>query len=343
VESLKVGGRVDKSKIRPAELLETARKAFAPYTFETPESFDWWTLYIIGQRVASKFSIHERVLISGDACHTHSPKAGQGMNASMNDTHNLAWKLVHVLRGWADISLLKTYEFERRQYARDLIDFDKKFSALFSGKPRSELNLEGVTHEEFMKAFQTFGGFTSGIGVRYASSQITGGSSYQSLASEVAIGARMPPQVILRAADSRPIQVQDLLVSDTRFKLLLFLGDLSDNEQRTVVDEVAVALPKILDSFHRDMFDVITISLGGKMAFDYTRVPASLRSHWTKVHIDDTDATGTQGGCVYEEYGINRQRGVVVLVRPDGYVGLLAPLTDVEVLDDYLGGFLIRV
>ena len=45
---------------------------------------------IVGQRVASKFSIHERVFIAGDACHTHSPKAGQGMNASMNDTHNLS-------------------------------------------------------------------------------------------------------------------------------------------------------------------------------------------------------------------------------------------------------------
>ena len=44
---------------------------------------------IVGQRVATQFSVHERVFIAGDACHTHSPKAGQGMNASMNDSHNL--------------------------------------------------------------------------------------------------------------------------------------------------------------------------------------------------------------------------------------------------------------
>lgn len=31
---------------------------------------------IVGQRVASKFSVNERVFIAGDACHTHSPKAG---------------------------------------------------------------------------------------------------------------------------------------------------------------------------------------------------------------------------------------------------------------------------
>ena len=81
---------------------------------------------IVGQRVASKFSLKERVFIAGDACHTHSPKAGQGMNASMNDSHNLSefaldnhiperrltqmavWKLTHVLRGNANMSILKT-------------------------------------------------------------------------------------------------------------------------------------------------------------------------------------------------------------------------------------------
>lgn len=33
--------------------------------------------------------MNDRIFIAGDACHTHSPKAGQGMNASMSDTHNL--------------------------------------------------------------------------------------------------------------------------------------------------------------------------------------------------------------------------------------------------------------
>ena len=39
-----------------------------------------------------------RVFIAGDACHTHSPKAGQGMNVSMQDGFNLGWKLASVLR-----------------------------------------------------------------------------------------------------------------------------------------------------------------------------------------------------------------------------------------------------
>jgi 2-polyprenyl-6-methoxyphenol hydroxylase-like FAD-dependent oxidoreductase len=64
--------------------------------------------HTVGQRVASSFTKRERIFIAGDACHTHSPKAGQGMNASMNDSHNLVWKITHVLRGWAQPSLLKT-------------------------------------------------------------------------------------------------------------------------------------------------------------------------------------------------------------------------------------------
>ena len=43
------------------------------------------------------------------------------------------------------------YELERQKYARDLIDFDKKFSKLFSGKPRTDTNQDGVSHEEFLE------------------------------------------------------------------------------------------------------------------------------------------------------------------------------------------------
>lgn len=39
-------GRVDKSKMGPAKLLEVARKSFHPYTMATPQEIEWWTLYI---------------------------------------------------------------------------------------------------------------------------------------------------------------------------------------------------------------------------------------------------------------------------------------------------------
>ncbi|KAG8936055.1 hypothetical protein FRC00_009802 [Tulasnella sp. 408] len=159
----------------------------------------------------------------------------------MNDTHNLVWKLVHVLRGWAHLDLLKTYEDERRKYAQDLINFDKKFSALFSGKPRTEDNADGVTHEEFLEVFQTFGQFTSGIGIHYQESAIVN-SSGQQHAKGLIVGQRLIPSIILRAADCRPYQIQDLTPSDTRFKLIIFGGDLKDPAQKTKLNSLASEL-----------------------------------------------------------------------------------------------------
>ncbi|KAJ7781886.1 FAD binding domain-containing protein [Mycena maculata] len=343
-------GRIDKNRIGPHKLLEVASKSMYPYVFRTPDEFDWWTIYIIGQRVASKFSVEDRVFIAGDACHTHSPKAGQGMNASMNDSHNLAWKLIYVLRGWAGLSLLKTYELERRKYAQDLINFDVKFSALFSGKPRTEINQSGVSHEDFLKAFQTFGGFTSGIGIHYGESAIVDCRT-QSCARNVVVGQRMPPQALVRAADFRPIELQDLLPSNTLFKLLVFPGDVA------ALDGLAVGLQIIKEKFGHAV-DVISIVSVKRPDFCFMDLPPVLRSHWSKwvfsfvianwlfttfacrVLCDEKDLRGTQGGNAYTAFGIDPHAGAVVCVRPDGYVGMVAPLEDVGAIASYFASFL---
>lgn len=77
-------------------------------------------------------------IASPDAFHTHSPKAGQGMNVSMGDTYSLGWKIAHVLQGKADPSILKTYQSERHQTAQELIDLDYKLSRMFSATPSTD-------------------------------------------------------------------------------------------------------------------------------------------------------------------------------------------------------------
>ncbi|KAG0700774.1 FAD binding domain-containing protein [Suillus ampliporus] len=305
-------GRVDKERMGPEQLLEVARKSLHPYKLNPTNGISWWTLYIIGQRVASKFAIQNRVR--------------QGMNASMNDAHNL------------DTSLLSTYESERRKYALDLIAFDKKFSTLFSGKPLSEENSDGVSHEQFL----------NGIGVHYNPS-VAVNDRNQELASGLVIGERVPPQKFLRAADAWPFELQDLLPSDFRFKLLVFVGDLSDPIQQAKVESMVTDMQKpesFLNHYAtpgkssvNSRFDVITISQGRKEAFDFLRVPTLLRSHWSKVFIDDIDVTGSFGGQGYSYYGVGPE-GALVVVRPDGYVGAIAPLDHVEELDAYFASFM---
>lgn len=75
----KQGQRVDRTKFTPEHVIQNAKKIFAPYTFDVSR-LDWFTAYHIGQRVTDRFSKNERIFIAGDACHTHSPKAGQGMS-----------------------------------------------------------------------------------------------------------------------------------------------------------------------------------------------------------------------------------------------------------------------
>jgi phenol 2-monooxygenase len=75
-----------------------AKKIFHPYTMEFADTY-WWSAYAIGQRLADHFSKDNRIFLTGDACHTHSPKAGQGMNVSLQDGYNIGWKLATVLKG----------------------------------------------------------------------------------------------------------------------------------------------------------------------------------------------------------------------------------------------------
>lgn len=109
------------------QLTEVANAILHPYSIDV-RSVAWSSVYEVGQRLTDRFDDvpdddttgrAPRVFIAGDACHTHSAKAGQGMNVSMQDAFNLGWKLAAVLRGLADESLLHTYSAERQAVAQD--------------------------------------------------------------------------------------------------------------------------------------------------------------------------------------------------------------------------------
>jgi phenol 2-monooxygenase len=86
------GARIDRSAVTPETILSAAQKIMFPHKLSYKHCH-WWTAYQIGQRLGPKFSLHERVFLAGDAVHTHSPKAGQGMNVSMQDSEYILWQL----------------------------------------------------------------------------------------------------------------------------------------------------------------------------------------------------------------------------------------------------------
>jgi len=64
-------------------------------------------------QVADRYS-SGNVLCMGDAVHRHPPTNGLGLNMSVADAHNLAWKLAFVLDGRAGERLLASYSDERQ-------------------------------------------------------------------------------------------------------------------------------------------------------------------------------------------------------------------------------------
>ncbi len=167
---------------------------------------------------------HPRVFIAGDACHTHSAKAGQGMNVSMADTWNLGWKLGAVLSGSARPELLHTYSDERQKIAKQLIEFDREFSKMFSAHPTESggAEEEGVDPEEFQQYFITQGRFTAGVATRYAPSMITAEAMFQHLAAGFPVGMRFHSAPVVRLADAKPVHLGHVARADGAWRVYVF-------------------------------------------------------------------------------------------------------------------------
>jgi len=78
-------------------------------------------VYTHNARIADKFRV-DRILLAGDAAHIMPVWQGQGYNSGMRDAFNLAWKVALVVKGNAGPELLDTYQIERKDHAKAMID-----------------------------------------------------------------------------------------------------------------------------------------------------------------------------------------------------------------------------
>lgn len=197
---------------------------FHPYRVEVAETA-WWSVYSIGQRQANYFTKAHRVFLTGDACHTHSPKAGQGMNVSLQDGYNIGWKLGQLLKGLAPPRILETYVSERQQTATALIEFDRYLTKLFSTSYRLE---NGITADHFKDQFIQAGRYTAGLATKYSPSMLTRPAAGDlKLASRLHVGMRLPTSLVIRHCDAHPLQLVNAVPSDGRWHVVVFAGDIS--------------------------------------------------------------------------------------------------------------------
>ena len=133
----------------------------------------------------------------------------------------------------------------------------------------------------------------TGIAIRYEPSAIVD-ITHQTLAANLPIGERMPPQMFIRAASVKPVEVQDLLPADTRFKILVFAGNISTEKDRAALQVLAVELDKqgnFLRQYGRgdvsrwEVFDVLCFSSAKQDQVDYLgEQPKYRRRSVSKAH-----------------------------------------------------------
>lgn len=173
------------------------------------------------QSVADHY-IKDKIILAGDACHTHSSAAAQGMNTGVHDAMNLTWKLGGVLKGYLKRDVLQTYETERRATAQNLIKLDKAYSTMITGEIPLELKHRGVDVNEILtKAWNESVQFNIGLGVNYDGNLL----NVSPTAGVVTTGRRMPDVPLYKPGARLPTRFHELLRSRGEFTVVVFAGE----------------------------------------------------------------------------------------------------------------------
>lgn len=346
------------------QIIETAQRIFHPYRYDV-KHVAWWSVYEVGQRLTGTFDDvtpaergrrHPRVFIAGDACHTHSAKAGQGMNVSMQDTFNLGWKLGHVLNGRADDALLDTYSVERQVVGQKLIDFDREWSTIMAARTldpeRPELS--GIDPAEVRRLYDASEVQASGFGVHYQPSLITGEAAHQHLATGFPISKRFWSAPVMRVCDATRQQLGHHMRADGRWRLYAFAGReplgaggaVESWAQWLATDPASpYVTTRAPGADAGALFDVKVIWQQGHDDVEHVQVPEVFRPRFGpfQVHDEELVYAADPRADIFDLRGIDRDRGCVVVVRPDMYVATVLPLDRPEELAAYFAPFLLPV
>ncbi len=366
LDKLNENERVTERNITIERLIAAAQRILHPYTLEVKE-VAWWSFYEIGQRLCDKFDdvleaeVDTRlpcVFIAGDACHTHSPKAGQGMNVSMQDGFNLGWKLALVLLGRCTPQLLHTYSAERRAIAKELIDFDRAFAKMFSAPPKDPDNPDGdgVDPSEFQQYFVQHGRFTAGTATRYKPSIISAEPTWQNLAQGLVIGMRFHSAPVIRLADAKPVHLGHTVKADGRWRLFLFAGREDTGAAGSGVAALCGFLANDPQSPVRkytpagadidSVIDVRATFQQGHRELAIDAMPAFLLPRKGRYGLRDYEKIFCpdlkSGNDIFEMRGIDRQQGCIAVVRPDQYIAHVLPLDAHDKLAAFFDGFMWR-
>ncbi|KAE8359332.1 FAD binding domain-containing protein [Aspergillus caelatus] len=310
-----------------SEIQETARSILSPYCIRW-KCVDWHSMYRIGQGVATTYAVKQHIFIGGDACHTHSPKAGQGMNYGFLDAHNLAWKL-HL-----------TYEDERKQAASRLIEFDATYAGLFSSQ---QVSNEVAHRTEFMRVFKQNCLLTSGYGVSYPPNSLICPPAKQDRATSISVscipGQIFPLATVTRVHDARVVNLEQEISFNGSFRIYVFAGkpsatrqvinELAENQASKasqLLQNIGHAYVRESNSYSPFFAYFFIFNACRSLLAPETCLPSYFLPYQHHLYADE-QPTMEIAGAAHLGMGIDPTEGGLVVVRPDGYIGCVSPLT----------------
>ena len=317
-------------------ILARADECFKPHYMKQKAGTDieWWTAYQVGQRVASRFEVtdsrqHPRVFLMGDACHTHSPKMGQGMNVSMMDAFDLSWKLAHTIFGLTNdgTRLLETYASERRDHALNLIDIDKRWYNGRYGKDKLMGKARDVQKDE-LRAEVT--NFVAGVGIEYEAGSMIVDQRVTSDDPDAMVryntgalreGRRLEDAVVKRFADGNPVHLHDQMEINGRYSVVVWTGKDLLEKDGVCQKGLTVLIEELLPQLPPGLVKVFIMTSLDYMSFEWTDVPRSWKAvaEMRLYHTDDE---------TYCKFGVDLERGSMCVLRPDMYIGTIAGLAE---------------
>jgi len=362
MDKLSEDERVSQRKITIEQLIDAAQRIFHPYKLDVKE-VAWWSVYEIGQRICDKYDDVAagresgqlpRVFIAGDACHTHSPKAGQGMNCSMQDAFNLGWKLAAVLRGLCPPSLLHSYNAERQAVGKQLIDFDSEWAKMISERPADGQG-GGLDPKEFQTYFERHLRFTAGMGTKYGASLLCGDDRHQHLATGFEVGTRFHSAEVVRICDARVVHLGHAGKADGRWRLYAFAAkdDAVDGHGGLrklcrFLEDAPTSPVRRYTAAGQDpdaVFDLRAVFQGSHADQEIQSMPALLWPRKGRHGLHDYEkvfsAKLKHGPDIFDLRGVDREQGALVVVRPDQYIALVLPLDAHQALADFFAAFML--
>jgi phenol 2-monooxygenase (NADPH) len=275
------------------------------------------------------------------------------MNVSLQDTFNLGWKLISVLEGRAKPELLRTYTLERHAIAQGLIDFDKEWSKIMASPPKdpNRPELRGVDPAELQAYFVQSGRYTAGVATHYPPATVlTAAATHQALAEGFTIGTRFHSGPVVRLADAKPVQLGHAARADGAWRIYAF-GDASGQRLRKLADFLVGSEKSPIRRFTPkgadidSVIDVRAIFQQGHRELKVEELPPILLPRKGRFGLIDYEKAYTpdlkNGPDILDLRGIDREKGAMIIVRPDQYVANVLPLDAHDELAAFFGGFLL--